>query len=207
MSTQKYYAVKIGKRPGVYPSLDLARQEGMADHPNPLWRSFRSMSAAVNYLGFILHQELLSNQGANELQAAHPTDPGSSLAAHSPPPSFVPLTSAPPVYSPADPESNNNVDVGLLFSFIAANGLVHADSIPPGREGDYQQDSILSSYYLPINQRHAISHSALDDDESQESTASTENNSVMSTENPFPDREDDHNGTSKISTKFDLLRY
>ncbi|KAG8929552.1 hypothetical protein FRC01_004159 [Tulasnella sp. 417] len=60
-------------------------------------------------------------------------------------------------------------------------------------QGEYEQDSILPSYYQRVNRGHTISDAALSDDESQESAGSAEGSAVASTENPFPDREEDYN--------------
>ncbi|KAG9042712.1 hypothetical protein FS837_010475 [Tulasnella sp. UAMH 9824] len=121
------------------------------------------MVDATNYLRDVLPQNIPSNQGSNEEQIAHPAN------LHR-------------------PEFNSNVDVAALLSFVAANGLVHADSIPPGSEREYQQDSILSSYYRPTSQLNTNLISTLGDDESQDSAVSTEGDSTASTESPCPHR-------------------
>lgn len=38
---------------------------------------------------------------------------------------------------------------GEVLPFVATYRLAHSESIPPGMESNYQQDSILSSYYQP----------------------------------------------------------
>ncbi|KAG8902026.1 hypothetical protein FRC00_002728 [Tulasnella sp. 408] len=189
MSTQKYYAVKLGRQPGVYLSFDAARQEGVADHPNALWRSFRSMDDAVKYVRDGLPHQVINNEGEDQLVSAHSANlsplPLSSLSA--------PPLSAPPPYSANSPETNQDDETRQLLRFVEANRMTHAESIPSGREGEYQQDSILSSYYRPANGEDDTADSMAYTDHTSGYATSEEDHSTTATENPFPDQEEDYN--------------
>ncbi|KIO20787.1 hypothetical protein M407DRAFT_29582 [Tulasnella calospora MUT 4182] len=188
MSTQKYYAVKHGARPGIYLSFDAARREGIADHANALWRSFRSMDDAVQYLRDVLPHRAIINEGEDLLADAHLGDPSPPSASLLSTPSLsAPPLSAPPPYSTNSPQPNGNVETEQLLHFVATHRLTHADSIPPGRESEYRQDSILSSYYHPRSVAHGAAVSTTHDGYSQGSMISEGDHSVATT---FPNRED-----------------